>query len=458
MNRALAELGPPYSPVTDPDQHASVMSIFLANNRDVVADALRVGVIQNGADAPGVLERYAAAIRQLDDAIKRARAPEASDLLAPDPGWLLDYAEPPEHLLIERVTRWLSSQGGASSMMERTGLEPVESLRAANGQRLSGFLSRAALVVGAWLDRHGTSATPEWLSHPSAFVTELAATGRLDFHLLSDDDVIAILVAKQAWPPEMMRTIDLRQLHLTEEDLRNRKNEDDRQRVVESRAKRGVEVAGRIITLDPETIAESVTHILSTIEPGSLDVPPSEIALGVAPELGGKRKGGGPGGGRDTVATGRVPKEKLETIGLVGELVAWAWLTNHYGEESVLWRSTNRAFKFQDGDPGDDNCGFDFEVLHGRSRLYYEVKASTGDPREFELTEAEVRFASTKAGKGTTYRVLYIGNVNSPRTRVIMPLPNPLATRSRKQYRALESGIKYAFIATGRAAGNADGD
>jgi hypothetical protein len=244
----------------------------------------------------------------------------------------------------------------------------------------------------------------------------------------------------------------------TEEDLRNRKSEDDRHRVVESRAKRGVEVAGRIITLDPETVAESVAYVLSTIEPSSLDVSPSETALGAAPELGGRRKPGGPSGGRNTVAKGRVPKEKLETIGLIGELVAWAWLTQHFGEENVLWRSTNRAFKFQDGDPGDDNCGFDFEVLHGRSRLYYEVKASTLDPREFELSEAEVRFALSKAGKGTTYRVLYIGNVNSPRTRVIMPLPNPLATRSRKQYRALESGIKYAFIVTGRAAGNSDRD
>lgn len=65
-----------------------------------------------------------------------------------------------------------------------------------------------------------------------------------------------------------------------------------------------------------------------------------------------------------------------------------------------MWRSQNRAFVVHDGDPGDDGLGYDFEVLHGRSRLFYEVKASTGDPHEFGLSEAEVRFAMSRVGRG----------------------------------------------------------
>jgi hypothetical protein len=103
--------------------------------------------------------------------------------------------------------------------------------------------------------------------------------------------------------------------------------------------------------------------------------------------------------------------------------------------------------QIKDGDSGDDNRGFDFEVLHGKSRVFYDVKASTSDPREFKLSEAEVRFALSKA-QTSTYHVLYIGNVNSPGERVILPLPNPLGSRSRDYYRALESGIRYAFVTT----------
>ncbi len=448
MNRALLQLGPPYSPETHPDRHAMVVSAFLAKRRDLIMDALRVRAIADGLESPGALDRYGVAVTTLDEAARRARMPDAADLLAPNPIWLMDYLEPPDHLLEDRVTGWLALHGAPSLLGAGSGLSSALSLRAANGQMLSRLLPRLALVIGAWIGRHGVSAAPGWTTDPDALIHDLAASGQLDFDQLDEDGVINLLAARQAWPFEMARTMDLVQLHLTDQDLRARQNEDERRRAVEERAKRGVEVAGRVVTLDSATVDDSVAHILSTIEDASLEVPTREVTLGAAPLSGGKdRAPGGGVGNKAEGAKGRVPKEKLETIGLIGEIVAWAWLSHHYGEQNVLWRSRNRAFKFHDGDPGDDSCGFDFEILHGRSRLFYEVKASTSDPREFELTEAEVRFALSKA-RTATYRVLYIGNVNAPAERVILPLPNPLAARSQDHYRKLPSGIKYAFVAT----------
>ena len=119
-------------------------------------------------------------------------------------------------------------------------------------------------------------------------------------------------------------------------------------------------------------------------------------------------------------------------------------MRRHYGEPNVLWRSCNRAFAIHDGDSGDDALGFDLEVLSGRARLFYEVKASTGNPSAFELSENEVVFAASKA-RTASYRVLYIANVNVPTERVILALPNPLAAHSRDRYRVSETGVRYSF-------------
>jgi hypothetical protein len=445
MNRILVRLGAEYEAETHPDLHANAMSTYLARERDRIVDALRVRAIEGGLEAVGTMAQYAEAVAALDSATKLARLPAAADLLAPDPAWLMDYLEPPERLLADRATAWLSSRGASPPSAEST-LPAASTLRALNGRFLSRLLPRVALVIGAWVDRHGVSAPPEWTSDTDGLIGELAVSGRLDFAELDEAAVIDLLVALNAWPAEMERTLDLSRLHLKEEDLVARGTEDARRRAVEERARRGVEVAGRVVTLDPDMVGEAVQHILATVAQASLAVPVQDVALGPPPA---GRKGGAATGSVGRGGPGRVPKEKLETIGLIGEIVAWVWLGHHYSQQNVMWRSENRAFVIHDGDPGDDSLGYDFEVLHGRSRLYYEIKASTGDPREFELSEAEVRFALSKRNSAS-YRLLYIGNVNDSTQQVILPLPNPLATRTRDRFRSLGSGIKYAFSASER--------
>jgi hypothetical protein len=419
------------------------MSTFLATHRDDIVDALRVRAIAVGLGISGTRENYGGSVATVDTATQRSLPPDADLLLAPDPAWGVEHIEPPDSLILDRVNAWLATHL-APSLGTRSGLEPASVLRAANGRLLAGLLPRAALVIGAWIDRHGVVAAPAWMDNPDGLIRDLALSGQLDFERLDVDAVMEVVAARQGWPPEMERTIDLSRLRLSEADLLDRKGKDARRQAIEERAKRGVEVAGRIVTLDPDTVADAVDHIVATVTAASLNVPAHDVNLAAAPVPGRKGGGGGGGGGG-----GRPPQEKLETIGLVGEVVAWTWLQHHFGESNVIWRSRNRANAIHDGDPGSDSLGFDFEILRGRSRLYYEVKASTSDPREFELTEAEVRFALSKAHTNT-YRVLYIGNVDDPETRVILPLPNPLAARSRDRYRVSGSGVKYAFASAGQ--------
>ena len=316
MNRALARLGPPYVPEEHADLHAAAMSAYLAAHRDSCVDAIRVQAMAAGQDHADGLTRYGMLAASIDAAAKRDRLPDSADLLAADPEWLLEYREPPESVLEGRVSAWLVAQGVDPT--GESGLESASALRAANGRKLFELLPRVALVIGAWVDRHGISFVPRWASEIGGLVRDLAVSGQLDFSHIGDEEIVELLVDRHGWPAEMDRSFDLRRLGLTEGDVVAQRSEDERRSRLAERAKRGVEVAGRLVTLDADTIGEAVDHILATIDPASLMVSFHEAGL-KSVHTEGKRRGGG--SGVAGAKGGSQPKERLEAIGFVGELV-----------------------------------------------------------------------------------------------------------------------------------------
>lgn len=442
FNRALVELGPPYRPETYPETHADAMWSFVAGHRDEIVDSLRARAIALGLDGPDALDDYGAAVSELDMAVARPARQIGGSLLAADPAWLIDYRDPPEESLVVRVNAWLR-QKDAPAMGTGTGRENPSALRAENGAALARFTSRAAPIVATWTELHGVAA-PTWILTAADLAGTVAASGRLDFNGLTEGRALELVAEIGGWPAGMALSLALPILGLTEGDLeRQRRGETERKASVD-REKRGVEVAGRLLTLDSDAADETVAFFVGTIDARVLSTPTRDAALTDPPG----RRGGGSSGGSGGQGRGRPSKEKLETIGVFGEIVTFKWLQHHFGEANVRWRSTNRTYVIHDGDPGDDALGYDFEVIRGRGPVYWEAKASTRDPREFELTEAEVAFALSRSRFGN-YRVLYIGNVGVPDDRVIFPLPNPLSARAREQFRRSEAGIKYGFKVEG---------
>ena len=140
----------------------------------------------------------------------------------------------------------------------------------------------------------------------------------------------------------------------------------------------------------------------------------------------------------------RMTSDQTELVGFMGEVVADECLRRRYGP-SALWRSQYRRFVHNDGDLGNDDLGFDFEVLRvRRGSLMFEVKATTTDNLAFDLTETEIAVAQANAGHDR-YRILFVGRVNESEHRWLTVLPNPLSAGGRGRYRIVGRGIRYEF-------------
>jgi hypothetical protein len=137
----------------------------------------------------------------------------------------------------------------------------------------------------------------------------------------------------------------------------------------------------------------------------------------------------------------RMSEEQRTGVGLIGEVIARAWLERHYA--NVEWVSGYRNIVLGD-DAGSDSRGYDFVVQRGGNRRsYYEVKALVSEApeiAEFELGETEVVAAQRHRD---TYRILLVCGVLDSNSRRILELPNPLGARGSGRYTLLGRGLRY---------------
>jgi hypothetical protein len=95
-----------------------------------------------------------------------------------------------------------------------------------------------------------------------------------------------------------------------------------------------------------------------------------------------------------------------------------------------------------DGDIGNDDLGFDIEMLRERrDPLMFEVKATTTDDMAFDLSEKEIAVAQGNS-EHDRYRILFVGRANDSENRWVAVLPNPLSTQGRGRYRIVGGGIR----------------
>ena len=160
------------------------------------------------------------------------------------------------------------------------------------------------------------------------------------------------------------------------------------------------------------------------------------------------------GGGtrRPTAADEVMSDEQRRAVGLIGELLAYEWLKQHYQRTHRLaltdscWVSFNGTRALGIGATSDD-FGFDFRVELRSTRHYWEVKATSGDTQLLELGPTELAAAQRfQRDRADRYRILYITNALEPAAAKLHVLPNPFSRQGAPAYRVVGGGsVKYKF-------------
>nr|WP_247740424.1 MULTISPECIES: DUF3883 domain-containing protein [unclassified Paracoccus (in: a-proteobacteria)] len=143
----------------------------------------------------------------------------------------------------------------------------------------------------------------------------------------------------------------------------------------------------------------------------------------------------------------RVPEEKTELIGRLGEVTIYHWLRKILPNQDIdaAWRSENG--ELITGRKGRDGLGYDFEVSYRNQIWQIEVKASLDDPQSFEMGETEVAAARAAARprSGVQYKIAYVSYVSEPARAMIEMLPNPMSEDGARVLELRGEGIRYGF-------------
>jgi hypothetical protein len=431
FNEALQALGQP--PIHYDEEHRGAFAAFIASSKESILVRLRrahYSQYRNGQS----LTQYVASRDGLAE-------------LAPDATWLDEYEVPADELMLSVVNEWL--QGETEGLTESpVRLRSVEIVQRENRAHLRSVLERAQPLVKAWSQKRGEQVPAGWDDSEleRRLWDRLLEDGRADFEPLTDDYVVAWLIEQQLWGVEMAGSLDAAFLGLTEQDLAQAKSEEELKRAREEFAKRSIEIGGARHSADANSYAALAAVATASITDRFLKARSGFTEMKEMPEI--RRPPGGKG--TKVKAVNRpINDTQRGAIGLVGEVLALAWLKAKYGSATDdAWKSGNRDYVLG-GKSGDDSLGYDFEVPSGRTTLFFEVKASVGAEMEIEVAESELRSARLYS-RGTRYRILYIPNVLDPDMRAIYVLPNPFSDRAREFYRPSGAGLKYKFLLEGR--------
>ena len=158
------------------------------------------------------------------------------------------------------------------------------------------------------------------------------------------------------------------------------------------------------------------------------------------------------GGGRKT-SNQRPSAHLRELVGIVGEMHAFRFLREEFGEDIVTrdaWVSEIRlrVFPLVNGEPDNtsDGYGFDFQFNHRGKKWYVEVKATTGDDQQFDLGISEIEAATRHAQKRRgRWRILRIRKALSGQPEFDW-LPNPFEEGFKKKFRLHRGGMMVSYV------------
>lgn len=406
FNTALVALGRP--PISHAPALRRQFEAWMTELTPGFVDHLR-RVAGPKINEPGVLEAYAVDRRL--------------EFLGYDDAW--DAA-------LEVLERNTVAQYAEALLTARVGVDPGgvlperEPLRRANRKTMTAFARTAEPVLQAL----NIALPSAWQGGPQEVADEADRRGALDFEALQEGDEIPTLVRAKLWPTGVKHTLDLKALGLTKDDLeakaRARAAADEADRI----RRNSISFGGQ----DFDTTAKDFSKRFAAEAAARFATSDwrsrsglRQTALKTAPERPVPAPGGPGGQSRSKLRQLTRPPEPIRAaMGLAGELLAFEWLKLRHKDRFVdtCWASENRSALFPEA--GDPRLGFDFRVATSETEWLYEVKATTGDLCEFELTDNEYRVAAaTAADRSRRYRILFVQNVFDLDHCRVMELPNP---------------------------------
>ena len=369
--------------------------------------------------------------------------------LSPDQVWNTTRDELDDEVIVDRIESQLHEALGLPAITHGPDmLEMGESSRR-NTELLLRHGPQMVAILRAWATRHGATIDSIWLD-PDTAVERLRGAlddaGALDFRALAESDLVAWFVGLGLWPTNMPLSLDPGFLELSDKDIDQQRTEEETRRLERQRARRVLRVDG------VETDVESgLLHLRDLLEesisrsPAFLETSRRFTRLQpIQPSS--RRKGGGSGGS----STGRPTDRQLSDpqkngLGFAGEWLAYHWLKKRYPNDfdDECWVSTNRRFVLS-GRRGNDDLGYDFLILRPKGDPYYfEVKATDGEPGEFQLGESEIYQAQANA-RNDRWRLLIIAHVLTVNRRLLL-LRNPFSTQARGQFTIAEDGLRIRY-------------
>ncbi|PPA60419.1 sacsin N-terminal ATP-binding-like domain-containing protein [Micromonospora chalcea] len=428
FNSALSALGSPYEPTIYPEAHEKAFDDFIREHTEALLDRLREHYSPLAARGDNV-EGYTEA-RRLHG-------------LAPDPAWLLAFRVPPRDEMRALIADWLRQHGADADLDRSSPLEPVDKLRDWNANRLDHMVPTLLPLITAWCRRHEAVVPPAWNGQPLLEAkVALDASGLSDLLRLPDQHLLRTVAASLGWPVGMPVTTNLDILGLTADDLHVPN--------VETAPAAGRGPDRTTIRLGNTTVAVGATQLADiadlayrTVDEAFL-TQAGDVQLLNLDQRGGQGRRGSPSTKTVVTRLPRMSEDQRTAVGLVGEVVARAWLLRRH--KDVRWTSGYAAIINSDPDASDSH-GYDFEIPWRNTSLLYEVKALTDSPHElteFEMGESEVR-AAQECANGNRYRILLVTSVLDPANRRLFQLPSPFSPKGHGRFRVTGRGLRYQF-------------
>lgn len=369
----------------------------------------------------------------MDDYVQR----RSLTFISFDESWLTSREEITEDDVRARVDSLLVVSPSPASVE----LEPLAEVRSHNLKAMGRFIETAAPLVDAWCDQNGRQIPDGWQSGRPEMVRRIDGVGLLDFLPLSLDDAPITLRRAKLWPEGMGLSLDPAAHHISLKTLDDAAVQRETRRQQAELESRQIRYSGQ--DFDGANEADLENLAIAAREEMFANPQWTKRSGEGRLEMMQQRSESAPLGplGRRKASEGReraMTNAQKRAVGLLGEVRAFEWIKRkHRLSDEVAphcWVSMNR----REGlgmSGGDDDRGFDFEVILKSGRRYqFEVKASRNDPGEFELGSSEIRAASRASPdrKGhIQFRILYIPNVTDPEQWRVVELPNPMSPASR---------------------------